>query len=293
MKKYLLIAFAFVLTLTLTGCGNSNTSNSSNDIEPNNNSTEKINVDNVAVYNKYYEFMSKEYESYVWMGTLNTYEEHSKYLLDFLEKYYVSFLDINDDGINELLLFEYLPSPETERTNFSMENGSTSYNDYTKYIISVLTYSNISNDSYHNVSNIKFLGSIDSNGPVKKSSNPLSNYSFYKKNLAFFHNISLLDAMDNFYQRSNKRGFMTKDYVESLSKEWSVYNSFYESIQITDNKNQLYLYGDNKYAKVIDKELIEIDKNEFDSTVNSLIKVNFEKIDSTKINTDIEYPKVD
>lgn len=296
MKKYLLIALTLVITFAVTGCGNSNTSNSSTNIESNDNSTNKIKIDKVTVHNKYYELLNKEYKSYVWdvwIGTHKYYEEHNKYLSDFMEKYYVSFLDIDDDDIDELFLFEYKPSPETEKTIFSMENGRTSYNNYTKYAIDVITYSDNSNDSYNNVNNIKVLGSIVSNGPVKKSSNPLTSYSFYKDNLAFFHSISLLDAMDNYYQRSNKGGIMTRDYVESLSKEWSIYNNFYESIKIVDNKKQLYLSGNNNYAKVIDKELIEIGKSEFDSIVNSTIKVNFEKIDSTKINIDIEYPETD
>lgn len=287
MKKCFLVLLILILSFTLTGCGNSKESES----KPSNNTTNKI--DTEVAYNKYYEYINNRYENYVWWKTLKVYEDHSKYLSDFLDKYFVCFQDINSDNIDELLLFEYEPSPETERNIFSMENGSTTYNDYTKYTITILTYSNSSNESYKNVSNIKRLGTVYSNEPVKKDSNLLNRFSFHKESLSLFHNITLLDAMDNYFQRSNKGKIMTRDYVETLSKEWSIYNNFYEAIKINDDQTQLYLSGDNKYAKVIDKELIEINKNEYDSIINSLIKINFENIDRAKINTNIEYPKVD
>lgn len=277
MKKYFLVVFVILLIVTLTGCSNSNDVKLPDNIEKNNISNSKINKE--KVYDKYYELLSKEYKSFVWLGTFKVYEDNNDYMTDFLKRYYIDFLDINNDGIDELFIFEYQFGPYGET---QIENSN-----YVEYKISILSYSNDINDRFEGIDNLKILYSKLMDGPMRTA---VTNYSFSKDKLAFFKSISMLDAMNIFYKKSNNNSIMTRDYVESLSKQWSIYNNFYELQNIENGNTELYLSGTNDYSKIIDKELIVIDKNELDSVISSLVKINFDKMDSSKINTNINYP---
>ncbi len=282
MKKIFLLCFLFLIIILSSGCNKKeNSNNNVGDIEP----IYQNMITNEEMRDKYYELLSSKYNSFA-IFECNKEDGTEACLSKFSKNYFTYFYDIDNDNIDEMFLFNYYESRDTEITYSSMETGSVSINYFINHAISLYKYDE-SEKTNTGIENITCIGSHITDSPLLKSSDIVLKYKYNSKYNMFVHELLKLDAIEKYHNKiATTRVPMDRYFVEDFNKKYSFYDKFYVGYNLVGFDYSLYFSGNGKYSKVTEKEIIDISKNEYDEIVNKSIPVTFYKIDSSKIKID-------